>query len=79
VHACVAAGSEIDNLLQDVARGNSSLCFAAAMSMDSMSTAPSANGNGCSTGTTNSTMRVPMTTDADSDQAITTLPSITGM
>ena len=79
VHACVAVGSadsDGENLLQDVALGNSTLCVAAAMSMEGTSTAPSANGNGCSTTTT---MAVPMTTGGDAGQAITTLPSITGM
>ena len=79
VHACVAvglAGSDRENLLQDVTLGNSTLCVAAAMSMEGTSTAPSANGNGCSTTTA---MAVPMTTGGDADQAITTLPSITGM
>ena len=79
-HKCLAVGStdsDRENLLQDFAQGNSSLCFAAAMSMDSMSPAPSANGKGCSTGV--ATTAVDMTTGINTDQATTTLPYITGM
>ena len=79
-HTCLAVGStdsDRENLLQDFAPGNSNLCYAAAMNMEGMSTAPSANGNGCST--VGTTTAVDMTTDVNTDQAITTLPSITGM
>ena len=79
-HKCLAVGSmdsDRENLLQDFTQGNSSLCFAAAMSMGGMSTAPSANGKGCSTGVT--TTVVDMTTEINTDQATTTLPYITGM
>ena len=79
-HKCLAVGStdsDRENLLQDFAQGNSSLCFTAAMSMDGMSTAPSVNGKGCSTGVT--TIPVDTTTEINTDQAIPTLSSITGM
>ena len=81
-HTCRAVGStnsDRENLLQDFARGNSSLCFAAAMSTDSTSnsdTAPSSNGNDCSTGVATTTVA---TTELGTDQPGTTITYVTGM
>ena len=79
-HECLAIGStdsDRQNLLQDFARGNSSLCSAAAMNMNGMSTAPSSNGNGCSTSV--ATTAVAMTTEVNTDQATAAVTYFTGM